>query len=94
LIGYPTGNFFGDVEIVITATDTTGASVSDTMTVTVNAVNDAPYITQSMSDITVDEDSDTLSFAINGVFDDIDIINGDSLTITAVSLNTLSYGCF
>jgi hypothetical protein len=83
----PITNWNGNANITVIVSD---GSLSDTTTfaITVNAVNDAPYITQSMSDITVDEDSDTLSFAINGVFDDIDIINGDSLTITAVSLNT------
>jgi len=46
-----------------------------------------PYVLQPMDDITIDEDADTIFLDINGVFDDPDIVNGDSLIITATSLN-------
>ncbi len=40
----------------------------------------------AIADIEVDEDSEPITLNINGVFDDADIVVGDSLTITAVSL--------
>ncbi len=83
----PAVNWNGSADVMVTVSDGSLADTS-TFTLTVNAVNDAPFVFQSMADITVDEDADTLSLAIDGVFDDIDIMNGDSLSITAVSLNT------
>ena len=40
----------------------------------------------AIADIEEVEDSDPVTVAINGVFDDADILVGDSLTITAISL--------
>ena len=83
----PEVNWNGIADITVIVSD---GLLTDTaaFVLTVNAVNDAPFVFQSMADITVDEDADTLLLAIDGVFDDEDIINGDSLSITAVSLNT------
>ncbi|HNH32661.1 MAG TPA: tandem-95 repeat protein [bacterium] len=36
-------NLFGIAEVIVTATDDSGATASDTLTVTVNSVNDAPF---------------------------------------------------
>nr|ABZ07815.1 putative FG-GAP repeat protein [uncultured marine microorganism HF4000_ANIW141I9] len=86
LIVYPTENFVGDVEIRIVASDTTGESVADTLKLTIANINDAPFVANAIADIEVDEDSEPITVAINGVFDDADILVGDSLTITAQSL--------
>jgi hypothetical protein len=42
-----------------------------------------------IADIEVDEDSEPVLLNINGVFDDVDIAVGDSLTITATSLTEM-----
>ncbi|MBU6172465.1 MAG: tandem-95 repeat protein [Planctomycetes bacterium] len=43
----PTSNFFGTATIIATAQDSLGASSTATLTITVNAVNDAPVLLQS-----------------------------------------------
>ena len=76
----------GQAEITVTATDTAGATVDDTLLVTVNPVNDAPVVVASIDDVTVDEDPDPTVIDLAGVFNDVDIAtNGDSLTFSAVS---------
>ena len=45
-------------------------------TLTVNAVNDAPIVSQSLEDIILLEDSETASLVLRNVFFDVD---GDSL---------------
>ena len=72
--------------IIITSNDTANSLIVVPATMTVD--NSAPFVFQPIDDVAVDEDADTLSLLIDGVFDDADIINGDTLTITAVSLNT------
>ena len=86
LIVYPTENFVGDVEIMVVASDTSGEFAADTMMLTIENINDAPFVSNSMDDMEVDEDSEPITLDINGVFDDADILIGDSLTITAQSL--------
>jgi len=86
LIVYPTENFVGDIDIMIIASDTTGEYAVDTLTLTIENINDAPFVANAIADIEVDEDSEPVTLNINGVFDDADILVGDSLTITAISL--------
>ena len=85
LIVYPTENFVGDIDIMIVASDLSGMSVADTLMLTIENIGDAPFVANAMADIEVDEDSEPITLNINGVFDDVDITSGDSLTITAVS---------
>ena len=84
----PNANFTGLDSLSYVANDGLVNSDLGMVIITVTNMNDAPFVAQAMTDITVDEDSDTLSLSIDGVFDDLDIIHGDSLTITAISLNT------
>ncbi|WP_158520907.1 choice-of-anchor Q domain-containing protein [Fuerstiella marisgermanici] len=71
----------GSATVTVTADD--GAlTVSDTFSVTVSAVNDAPTVVTPIADVTVDEDAADEVIDLAGVFDDID---GDTLTLTAVS---------
>jgi len=73
----------GPATVTIRATDTFSASVDATVTVTVNAVNDAPIVVGAVADVTVDEDSAGSAVSFAGVFDDVDIAtNGDALTLT------------
>jgi len=84
----PNLNFTGTDSLSYLANDGFLNSDTGTVFITVTNTNDAPFVLQPMDDITVDEDSDTLSLLIDGVFGDLDIIHGDSLSITAQSLNT------
>jgi len=86
LIVYPTENFVGDIDIIIIASDMSSMSVADTLMLTIGNIGDAPIVINPIADIEVDEDSEPVTLNINGVFDDVDIAIGDSLTITAISL--------
>ena len=86
LIIYPTENFVGDIDIIIIASDMSSMSVADTLMLTIENIGDAPIVINPIADIEVDEDSEPVTLNINGVFDDVDIAIGDSLTITAISL--------
>jgi len=61
-------------------------SVADTLVLTIGNIGDAPIVVNPIADIEVYEDNEPITLNINGVFDDVDIASGDSLTITAVSL--------
>ena len=66
--------------VTVTATDTGGLTASQSFTVTVNDVNDAPTLVNAIADQNVDEDS-ALSFTVPAdAFNDED---GDTLTYTA-----------
>jgi len=74
----------GTSAIPIRATDSQGAFVDTAVSVTVTAVNDAPYLANDMLDRTVAEDSAPIVIDLANVFDDVDIAtNGDSLSFVA-----------
>jgi VCBS repeat-containing protein len=84
--GTPTNDQVGSINITVTSTDGNAASVSDTFSITVANVNDAPTVATALIDQTIAEDS-ALSFTIpSATFADVD--TGDSSTLTA----TLSGG--
>ena len=73
-------------DLTVTATDTSGVSLSTAFTITINDTNDAPTLANAISDQSIDEDS-ALSFSMpSDTFNDVDA--GDSLTYSA----TLSDG--
>jgi hypothetical protein len=73
----------GQDSIWITATDLAGESVTDTVVIIVNPVNDSPILANPVADFTMNEDDDDLIFAdFNVVFNDID---EDELTFSAQS---------
>ncbi|WP_198525066.1 putative Ig domain-containing protein, partial [Kamptonema formosum] len=83
--GTPANEDVGDISVKVTATDSAGATVDSTFTLTVANTNDAPTTT-GIGNQTATEDS-AFTFAIPAnTFDDVDA--GDSLTLSA----TLSDG--
>ncbi|UCH63379.1 MAG: tandem-95 repeat protein, partial [Fidelibacterota bacterium] len=80
LVAEPILNFFGDVRIVITATDLTGLSVSDTLLLTIISVNDAPVFLATVADAyTINEDQ---LLRIHLSAEDLE---GDDVTFSAAS---------
>jgi Ca2+-binding RTX toxin-like protein/subtilisin-like proprotein convertase family protein len=75
----PSNNQVGNHSIVITATDSSGASVSQNFVVTVNNVNDTPTAQAVLSSI--NEDTQKLTLAFNAS----DVDAGDSLTYSILS---------
>lgn len=79
LTGTPPQHFNGSLEITVTASDGE-FSVSDTFTLTIDPVNDAPMLLQVLPDVASPEDA-AFSFGIPaGTFVDVD---GDALTLSA-----------
>ena len=89
LIVYPSENFIGDIDIIIIASDMSNMQVEDTLTLTITNIGDPPFVANAMTDIEVYEDNEPLPLNTNGVFDDVDIATGDSLTITVVSMDDM-----
>lgn len=73
----------GDAEIIIEA-ESNGVVLTDTFNITVTPVDDAPFVANHISDITVNEDETIASIDISNVFDDID---NDNTTITKTVKN-------
>ncbi|MDZ4850413.1 MAG: tandem-95 repeat protein [Pirellulaceae bacterium] len=80
----------GTANIIVRATDLAGAFVDSTLSITVNAVPDAPRIVANIPDQSVLEDATPIVLTIspNFIFDPDVVTNGDVLTITATSNNT------
>ncbi|WP_298309265.1 tandem-95 repeat protein, partial [uncultured Erythrobacter sp.] len=79
LTGTPPQHFNGSLEITVTASDGE-FSASDTFTLTIDPVNDAPMLLQVLPDVSSPEDT-AFSFGIpDGSFVDVD---GDTLTLSA-----------
>jgi Ca2+-binding RTX toxin-like protein len=79
--GVPADENVGAIDIKVTATDGSGASVSDTFKLTVTNINDAPVLLDAIADQNATEDS-LFSFTIPAnAFTDIDA--GDTLTYSA-----------
>ena len=80
--GTPRNDNVGTLSIKITATDGSGASVSDVFDVNVENVNDAPTVVQTITDQVASEDT-TFSFSVpSNAFADIDL--DDQLTLSAM----------
>ncbi len=81
LSGTPDNSQVGSLDIRITATDNLGESVSDTFTLDVANVNDAPELVTPLVDVDAAE-GESFSYVIpDGTFRDIDA--GDVITYTA-----------
>jgi hypothetical protein len=76
----------GQSFIVVEATDRDGLKAIDTLTLTVNPVNDAPRVATPLPDISANKNSVIASQSLLGNFFDPDILsNGDVLTYRIVS---------
>ncbi|MDP6547104.1 MAG: lamin tail domain-containing protein, partial [Phycisphaerae bacterium] len=75
----------GTADITVRATDSGGLWVEDTFAVTVDPTNDAPVVVDPINGVIVDEDDPDMIVDLANVFDDIDV--GDTLSLT-VSANS------
>ncbi len=82
--GTPVNNDVGSIEITVTATDESNASVSSDLFLSVSNVNDAPILVSPIGDLTVEEDTEVTELDLAERFADID--NGDELSLSASSL--------
>ena len=79
--GTPLNGDVGVVDIVVTATDVAGASVSDVFSVTVNNTTDAPVVSLPLADVSSSEDA-AFSYTVPAsTFTDADL--GDTLSYSA-----------
>jgi len=86
LSGTPLNDDVGMISVIVTATDESGESVSDTFDLTITNVNDAPVVSVLLPNQAMAEDA-PFSFSTSGYFNDVDFIHGDSLTYSATLLN-------
>jgi hypothetical protein len=81
-------NANGNTTIVVTATETgtsPALSVSDTFSVTINAINDTPTVANAISDVTVDEDASPTIIDLSSIFNDIE---SNTLSLSVQSNDT------
>ena len=81
LNGTPTNDEVGSINITVTSTDASSASVSDDFSLTTTNTNDAPTVTTAQTALETSENVDFSYTVPNATFGDIDV--GDSLTYSA-----------
>ncbi|MDF3128288.1 Ig-like domain-containing protein [Kiritimatiellaeota bacterium B1221] len=79
-------NQFGTATITVRATDSGSLFVEDSFTVTVNAVNDTPVVSNAVADFTVNEDATDTVLDLTNIFSDIE--DADSDLIYTVESNS------
>ncbi|MDQ8183835.1 putative Ig domain-containing protein, partial [Pelagicoccus sp. SDUM812005] len=83
LSGTPANGDVGAISVTVTATDTAGASASETFGITIENTNDGPVAT-AIADQNLDR-GDTFDLDVSENFSDVDV--GDTLTYTATLAN-------
>lgn len=78
--GTPGNADVGETRVVVTATDLSGASISDSFRLTVTNVNDAPSLAGMLADQTVDAGAAFSYVLPEGLFEDVDAADMVSLT--------------
>lgn len=73
----PADNYFGMDTVTITATDANGNGNNLEVQVTINAINDAPFVANPFATLALNEDQGQVTVNIQNIFDDVE---GDSLT--------------
>ena len=87
--GTPPPDFNGELIVRIIASDGQGASAFQDVTLTVEAVNDAPEVGVDIPGVTVEEDGEDILIVLpEGAFTDVD---GDELTFSAQLVQTESF---
>ncbi len=93
--GTPDNNDVSNFDIVVTTDDGVSGSIAatDTFTITVYNINDAPVVSVAIADQSTDEDA-IFSFTVpTNTFTDVDSIHGDIITLSAtLADNTTSGG--
>lgn len=79
----PSVNWSGSEIITFTATDDSLQSLSTSVSFTVSQINDAPFLIQNFSPLTLTEDSFSNTINLNNYFSDYDIAYGDHLTYSS-----------
>jgi len=82
----PAATLFGSSTITVTVTDSGGLTATDTFTVTVSSVNQAPTL-NSLSNLTISEDAGQQTISLAGIGTGA-ANEADTLTVTATSGNT------
>ena len=82
-----TANAYGTATVTVRATDQGGLWDQTTVFVTVNPINDPPFVDNPMGTRNAVEDGPNVVVDLTSVFDDVD---GDLLTITIVSVSNPS----
>ncbi|MCB8750388.1 polysaccharide deacetylase family protein [Planktothrix agardhii] len=75
----------GTADITVEATSN-GLKVTDTFTVNVNSVDDAPTVVNPITDVTAEEDDPSKTIDLSNVFDDVD--NDKNLIVKTVTTNS------
>jgi hypothetical protein len=78
----PTPNWNGYSDVTLEVRDLDGATDSGTFRITINPVNDDPFVDNPIADFSVDEDDPETILDLAAVFDDVDL--GDTLTLSIV----------
>jgi 6-phosphogluconolactonase (cycloisomerase 2 family) len=78
----------GTAEIVIQGS-ANGQTAADTLTVTVNPVDDAPFVAAPLPDITANEADPDMTVSLDGVFGDVDNEDSDIIMIAESSDTSL-----
>ncbi|TAK86930.1 MAG: hypothetical protein EPO20_05580 [Betaproteobacteria bacterium] len=81
--GMPANEDVGTIELTLSATDTAGATASDSFAISVANVNDAPVVAHELADQSVEAGASFLFTVPTDVFMDIDA--GDSIRLTATA---------
>jgi len=77
--GTPDNDDVDVIEIKVTATDNSGVSATDSFSLTINNVNDAPVVSNAIDDQATQE-GETFTYQLStGTFHDDDAIHGDTL---------------
>jgi Ca2+-binding RTX toxin-like protein len=86
--GTPPADYVGSFEIYVTATDESGATAQDSFTLTVENVNDPPYLNKPIANQTAPEDAAFIFALPASTFDDDDLDSpGDILRYKATLID-------
>ena len=87
LSGIPGQNDVGSIDIILTATDTGGASITDEFSISVSYLNDAPTALSLTKKLQLPENNGSFVFdAVQNLLSDPDLKYGDTLSYSATLL--------